>query len=513
MRWLCVLLVVAASASAGDDRPMRWVKDKALQKQIHTAIDRGNEFLISIQKKDGHWSYHDTRMAAEPRGRAGQKPDLGRFQDPKKRREANAAIQTSAHDGGLTAAVLYAMGASGIKRDHPSLAAALKWIEAHPQFFRTGSAVGVYSSSLLVLALTRLDAKGFAPRIRELADTIAASQLRSGMWGYRLSKPKAYPQPGNALGTGQGDGSNTQLAVLALWAAHSLAGWEGSPAMWRRVEAHYRKTQKRSGAWGYRPGRGARMNTMTAAGVACYVYARAALDGGEVALQRARASATAQRGFKAHQQFMRKPNWHDYYLVYSIERVGTVLGLSDLSWYERGARVLIKRQDRKKGLWQGRSLGADSGHAYETALAILFLSRATYPPKKGATTPADRIDTISASEKVPMIAKAKSNARAFEIYLSLEPEARAQELRTIGARGAGMIDQLIVVLELDGRTPARLAALDALQRLLDKRFLYIAAAPPDERKVMADAIRTTWQRMRDGVAWDKDTGRYVSKKE
>ena len=116
------------------------------------------------------------------------------------------------------------------------------------------------------------------------------------------------------------------------------------------------------------------------------------------------------------------------YLVYSIERVGTVLGLRDLGWYERGARVLIRRQDKKKGSWHGRSLGADAGKAYETALAILFLSRATYPPKKGATTPADRIDTISPSEKVPMIAKVKSNARAFEIYLSLEPKARAIEL-------------------------------------------------------------------------------------
>ena len=110
-----------------------------------------------------------------------------------------------------------------------------------------------------------------------------------------------------------------------------------------------------------------------------------------------------------------------------------------------------------------------------------------------------------------MLAKAKSHARAFEIYLALGPDARRKALRTMGARGPAMIDQLIGVLELDGRTPARVAALELLQRLLDKRLLYIATAPPDERKVMAASIRATWERLRKTVAWDPQAGRYGPK--
>lgn len=502
LRFVCIALVVTAAASAEDDRPLRWVKDKTFQKRIHVAIDRGIEFLLSIQKEAGYWPYHDAGLAR----------DAGRFGDPARRRAAVQAERVGGHDGGLTAVVLYALGASGIQHDHPQVDKALEWLETHPQFFDERSIVGVYASSFLVLALTRLDAQGFATRIRRLADHIAASQLRSGMWAYRLSKRWEFGQPIQPLGHGRGDGSNTQIAVVALWAAHSLAGWVAPVGLWERVERHYRKGQMRVGTWSYRPGAATRLDTMTAAGVACYVYARAALDGSESALQGARASKTAQRGLEAHQGLMAKPNWHDYYLVYAIERVGTVLGLDDLGWYERGARVLIRRQDRKRGYWQGRSLGRDTGNAYETALAILFLSRASFPPVKGATTPPDRSApaTTTPGGKAPVLAQAKSHARAFEIYLSSEPDVRKAQLRTMGARGPGLIDQLIGVLARDRRTSARVAALELLQRLLDKRLLYVSNAPASERLIMAAGIQATWQRMRDGVTWDRKTGRYVA---
>jgi hypothetical protein len=81
----------------------------------------------------------------------------------------------------------------------------------------------------------------------------------------------------------------------------------------------------------------------------------------------------------------------------------------------------------------------------------------------------------------------------FEIYLSLAPDAQRREVGTMGARGPGLMDHLLGVLERDGRTRARATAHDLLERLLDKRFLYMADAPAHERKVMAAAIRATWQ--------------------
>lgn len=450
-----LLLAAAAVVSAEDDRPMRWVRDKKLQEKIHAAIDKGVQYLIAKQNKAGYWAYGDVPAVAR---------DAGRF----KRRDRRVAQRTATpYDGGLTALMLYAMGASGIKRDHASVVPALSWIDRHPQFFDDRSGVGTYAASLLVLALTRLDAKHYAPRIRSLADAIAAGQNPSGMWGYQID-------PGRKAKT---DGSNTQFAVLALWAAHSLAGWNGPEKVWKRIESHYRRTQWRNGTWGYRPGDTTRLDTMTAAGAVSYVYARAALDGSE---KDARASTTAQRGLAAHLRLMKRANWHNYYLVYGIERVGTVLGLRDLSWYEQGARILVRRQD-KNGSWAGQSLGADRARCYETALAILFLSRATFPPRKGALTPPDR-------PRVTTPKNPDTHARAFERYLE------KKDIEAIRKRGPGMIEHLITILERDGRKKARAAAIDLLQKLLDKRFLYDAGAPAGERKVMAAAIRATWQR-------------------
>jgi hypothetical protein len=143
------------------------------------------------------------------------------------------------------------------------------------------------------------------------------------------------------------------------------------------------------------------------------------------------------------------------------------------------------------GRWQGRSLGRDLGHAYETSLAILFLSRATFPPRKGAVTPAGRPASITPTKGAATLAKAKSHRHAFEIYLSLEPDTRREEQDTMDARGPGLIDHLLGVLERDGRTRARGAAHVLLERLLDKRFLYTPGAPAQERKVMAAAIRAS----------------------
>lgn len=472
---------------------MRWVKDRALQKQIDEAIDRGIAHLVSIQKNAGYWSYAGAQF--EP-------------QRPARKAARSTGEFTYPADGGLTACVLYAMGASGLTREHASVAKALGWLENHPETLRKPTMRSTYANSLMVLAWTRLDAKGFGPKIRRTADRIAAGQHANGMWAYKLPvlRGRAYPAPRR---TGLTDNSNTQLAVLALWAAYSLADWNAPKVVWQRLEGHYRKTQEADGYWNYGRGVGWDLRqTMTAAGVAGYIYARAALEDGDTALRRARASRPATKGVAAFQRIMAKADWKNYYLVYSIERVGTVANLPNLSWYERGARMLIRAQ-HKRGYWNGRSLGRDPRHAYETALAILFLSRATYPPIKGAVTPPGRAVTVSPRDTNPTIAKAKSQRRAFEIYIALPDPIAA--LPAMGARGPELIDYLIGVLERDGRRKARQAAHELIERLLAKRILYLADGEASERAVMADAIRATWARMRQKVQWAKASKSYQAR--
>jgi hypothetical protein len=131
---------------------------------------------------------------------------------------------------------------------------------------------------------------------------------------------------------------------------------------------------------------------MTAAGLVSWVYATASLSSrGRCVegLEKARRAAIADRSLMAF--FSRRLDWQwdDYYLVYSIERVGTVLGIPEASWYVHGSRELVGAQDQA-GSWgaaprdgRGRAGHGDERHVYETALALLFLSKATVYPLTG----------------------------------------------------------------------------------------------------------------------------------
>ena len=149
-----------------------------------------------------------------------------------------------------------------------------------------------------------------------------------------------------------GDNSNSQFAVLALWAAQSLAGTKVPKKTWKRVRSFYEGTQQDNGSWNYTkvPGRFAggrrRSPNMTAAGLVSFVYASAALAGGAKGLEKARASKPAQDGLR---YFMNKRSWRydDYYFVYSLERVGTVL---DAGWTRLSSLFAVHRERRKRRL-------------------------------------------------------------------------------------------------------------------------------------------------------------------
>jgi hypothetical protein len=492
MRSLLALLFFAAVSSAQGlvmqkPRPRRWVKDPVLQERIHVAIRKGVHHLLDVQNKDGGWTYDGASSDGGPNAPAG----MDRFNDLGKRRRRSSHKLVGPADAGYTALALYALASSGINRRQDEVVRALEWMRKHDSQFDHSSDFGVYALSLRLLALARMDAGHFGPEIRAYADVLALSQSTNGMWGYRLRRKAgktAFPVPSKSSGGGNLDNSNTQLAVLALWAAHSLAAWEAPKPFWKRLVNHYETSATRYG-WGYRPG-SRPTSTMTAAGLACSVYARAALDGSPAALQRARNSPTIKRGFEAFRAQLKQTNWKHYYLVYSIERVGTVLARRDLSWYETGAAHLCRDQ-HKRGSW-----GARPGmHGiYGTSLALLFLNRATFPPRKGAATPEDRVDVLSPAERVPELKSAKTHTRAFEIFLALSARERAAQRETLHARGDEMFEHLLGVMAEDGRTEARVTAAVLIRRWLGKPMLYDPNANADERRAMTRAIRATWKR-------------------
>ena len=518
---VAILLLALPSVAGGGATSHRWVRDPELQARIDRTIEAGIAYLRTKQVSDGRWTYSNQPLGRVAGGALarGTPPSPPAPPSSHRRRRAVANPPTQEKDAGLTALALYALATAGVPPEDKTVQNGLLWASEHPTAYDKGSGVGTYSISLLILALTRIDPVEHGSSIRLLADRLAKAQSSHGKWSYRLRAPRptSFPRVGGR-GVHAGDNSNTQYAVLALWAAHSLAGHNAARGVWGRVGKHFKTSQNRDGSWSYRtpasrtgrrtqplPG----TSTMTAAGLVSYVYAAAAVNPKDSYLQRTRASPISSRGMDAFRYLLSKRlDWSDLQLACSIERVATVHALRDHSWYEKGALAICDGQD-KHGLWIDSTSRGDSRHVYATSLALLFLTRATLPPHRGVITPPARLDVLTASERAPLLQTAKSHQRAFEIYISLPAATRAGDARVLGARGKEFIDLLVRAIRTEPREKARAAAHELLQVLLGKRFLYDAGASEADRKVMAQPIGALWQRMRPKAVWDARAGHYV----
>jgi len=501
MRW-GALLLLAGLVVAEDDRPAIPVGDPLLQRQINAAIDRGVANLKAIQRPGGYWSGPEDER------------DLLKTAD-----QSNVC--------GTTALCLYALAASGVPKEDPAIVRGLLFLRAHADAFEGANSCATYANALLVLALTRIDPRAYRRVIRETADRLVGGQQSDGMWTYTLGpKRTGAPAraPDRAVWRKQGstaylpDNSNTQFAVLALWAAQVMAGYHVPRKAWERVQKHFLNTQERDGGWSYQKVHRESTPTMTAAGAVSLVYALTSLDGKPEALARARAHRSVQRGL-AHLSRCRAGGRDagllgNYYFTYSLERVGSVLAVDPATWYLPGARFLVQAQ-AADGSW-GRGIGlvvpqpqrtnALEQHPYETSLALLFLTRATRrvvttggddPAAGGPTTP---------KEAPPDISTADGLARAFELYVASNAKSRTALAKRFDRREAV---GLCVAKLRDEREPVRTAAFELLSRLVDRPFLFDAAADAETRDVMLAPIEAFWKDRGDRLEWDPDRARFT----
>ncbi len=202
------------------------------------------------------------------------------------------------------------------------------------------------------------------------------------------------------LGMG-GDHSNTQFATVALWCARRNGVPVDNAIL--LLDKHYRGCQNEDGSWGY-TARGGGSPAMTCAGLIAlamsYGLKEAALkskpDGakGEINLGIEKDKAieaglkylgtNINKGAQLNDRMVRgkkrfQPNDtnENLYLLWSIERVGVLLGLNtigNIDWYAWGADALIATQQRD-GSWTSSFHGGNAGDV-STPLAVLFLSRA-----------------------------------------------------------------------------------------------------------------------------------------
>jgi hypothetical protein len=282
-----------------------------------------------------------------------------------------------------------------------------------------------YPAALFLLFFDRLGDPQDKERIRELAMRLVAGQTAQGGWGYNVpilkgddtaaltaylrardrdgidtarrnhqERKQALPTSLRNIGLFQtpdnanpeyfrqgGDNSNTQFALLALWAArrhqvpvdHALA----------LVVRRFRNTQKADGSYDYSAQlpRASQLPSMTCAGLLGLAVGHGMTDKStgvgpaqDAAIQNALRYLSRSIGEPAASPQAKMP-MTDMYFLWSTERVAVLYQLKkimDKDWYRWGFTMLRKNQ-HEGGSWQGGGHG--NGPVPDTCFALLFLKR------------------------------------------------------------------------------------------------------------------------------------------
>jgi len=314
------LLVCLAGWASGQGVP---------QLAVNKAVDRGVEHLISKQQLDGTWNY-------------GKKPRVG-----------------------CTALVLYALLSSGVDPLSPAVELAATHLEYEPLPDQT------YDCALMIMALSAHDPKRHRDRLEDLVERLIGWEAQGG-WSYGSRNP------------GRQDLSNTQYAVMGLWAA-ARAGIRVPKGIWGPVAYGLERYSGSDGGFGYLQDGRESTGSMTAAGVAALAICRdhLGLDPEQRRKDKYGALDAMDEGsgwLGSHFSVTSNPlrgRTHLGYYLYGLERAGALVPTTqfgDHLWYEEGARQLVANQ-HPKGHW-GSTLG---GGLPETCFGLLFLRKATAP--------------------------------------------------------------------------------------------------------------------------------------
>lgn len=317
---------------------------------VNAAIDRGMDFLLRSQNRDGSWGL-----------------DVHRWKP------------WDEHRDGPTSLALFALLRCGLRPDHPAARRAVAFLtDAIPEH--------TYSLGLELMALQAVGDPALEGRIEELADHLLDLQGREG-WDY--GEPR--------IGMKRPDLSNTQVAALGLRAAR-LAGVDLRASTWdalARIAIAYQerpevvpgtqggKERRLRAGFAYAPEGDVVSGSMTTAGLTLLgiaVEAEPQLRE-RYAEEIDRGLAWLETHFSAAENPGGASTWLGYYL-YGVERVGSLLGVDRLGehdWYAEGAAVFL-RQQLPDGSWRlpdRRPWPPAPLETSSTCFALLFLRRAT----------------------------------------------------------------------------------------------------------------------------------------
>jgi serine/threonine protein kinase len=337
----------------GQPRPI----DKAA---IDAAVEKGVKYLKDLQQQQGTWQHNEIGLQS-----------------------------------GLTALCGLTLLECGVPADDAAVRKAAAAVRA-----AAVDAEHTYSLALSILFLDRLGEPVDVALIKLLSRRLLAGQIVEGGWSYFCRKNAARPGVDNV-----GDNSNTQFAVLGLWAARRY-GLRVDGAL-QKCEKHFRRTQNADGGWSYNKAfdRNPSTPSMTSAGLLGVALACGA--GNEAALQaRPNGQDPGNPGPPVGHK-VQDPNkdkdvvaafdwlgvWIEksavpagkvpkiarfgvnfYYFLWGLERIAVAydkdqFGKTD--WYSWGAEILLAYQGPNGGWTNGGYPGPP-----DTCFALLFLRRA-----------------------------------------------------------------------------------------------------------------------------------------
>lgn len=194
---------------------------------------------------------------------------------------------------------------------------------------------------------------------------------------------------------------------------------------------------------------------------------------------------------------------HDYYFLWSVERVGVIYGwekIGGVDWYEAGAHSLVHAQT-PEGCWNAHSYGTE----VNTGFAMLFLCRSnlardlagkvqkeavtelkagnTAPDKKGNNPGTGKPDPLASVPFVPGPTGSEIGTLAAELLRASDQDwtkVLAKLRETKGAINTQALVVAITRLEADRRKEAREALAERLTRMNAETLRAMAKEPEPE---------------------------------
>ena len=297
----------------------------------------------------------------------------------KQRQNANGAWPDHpAVPGGTTALSTLALLNSGVPPEDQTVSAALNYLrKLRPDM--------TYTVALQTMVFCKAQPERDRLLVQRNVHWLEQAQVQKGDgkggWSYK--------------GTGGGDGSNSQFAILALHEAERI-GVSANGQTWRLAKAYWENMQRPDGSFIYSPGWPS-TGSMTCAGIASLVITSNRVRQGD-ALANAERILCCQRNDDDEldrvekglqwlgNNFQVSHNPHDpqkwaLYYLYGVERVGRLTArrfIGGHDWYREGTAHLI----RSKGDFSNHWKGADQTERDEciaTSFALLFLSKGRRP--------------------------------------------------------------------------------------------------------------------------------------